>query len=205
MGGRLIRTVLVLGLLLAGCIGSGTESPIPTLSPAIAASSTPQALATLTSSPTEVPPTFTPFAPTSTPEPADATVCGSGCSYKTLQAAIDALGSSGPVIIEVLDAEHAEAGIIDRDGQYVIIRGAGPEETILQANETLAGSPDRVILIEKGGVAVLQGLTIRHGRPGVEEEHGGGVNAFGKLTIINCLITANSARGGGGIGGDPDA
>jgi hypothetical protein len=56
-----------------------------------------------------------------------------------------------------------------------------------------------VILIEKGGEVILQGLTIRHGRPAAEEEHGGGINTFGKLTIINCVITANSARGGGGI------
>ena len=206
MFARLKRQIMIIGLIfmLAGCNGLATETLlfVPEVTAAATRapdSSTPEPSATITGTATAIPPTYTPFPPTSTPESSDATVCDSGCSFQTVQAAVDALGPSGPVIIEILDPEHTEAGIIVREGHSVIIRGAGPEETILQAHETLAGSPDRVILIEKGGEAVLQGLTIRHGRPAVEEEHGGGVNTFGKLTIINCTITANSARGGGGI------
>ncbi len=203
---RLMRQILIVGLILmlAGCNGSGAETSlsVPEITAAATralSSSTLEPSATITGTPTAIPPTYTPFPPTSTPEFPDATVCESGCNFQTVQAAVNALGPSGPVIIEILDPEHTEAGIIVREGHSVIIRGAGPEETILQAHETLAGSPDRVILIEKGGEAVLQGLTIRHGRPAVEEEHGGGINTFGKLTIINCRITANSARGGGGV------
>jgi len=200
MLGRLMGRSLVLCLTIAmiGCSGSKTE--IPLSSPTIPFSATPpEPSVTFTVTPSIIPPTFTPFPPTSTPEIPDATVCESGCSFQSVQAAVDALGYSGPVIIEIVSPEHTEGGIIVREGQSVIIRGLGPEQTVLQAHETLAGSTDRVILIEKGGEAVLQGLTIRHGRPAVEEEHGGGVNTFGKLTIINCLITENSARGGGGV------
>jgi hypothetical protein len=42
-------------------------------------------------------------------------------------------------------------------------------------------------------------MTIRHGRPSAEEEHGGGIDCHGMLTVKNCVVTKNSARGGGGI------
>jgi predicted outer membrane repeat protein len=56
-----------------------------------------------------------------------------------------------------------------------------------------------VFLVEAGAVVALERMTIRHGRPSAEEEHGGGIDNYGVLTLKNCVVTKNSARGGGGI------
>jgi hypothetical protein len=81
----------------------------------------------------------------------------------------------------------------------VTIRGLGADATIVQAHETLEDSPERVFLIMAGATVTLEKMTIMHGRPSVEDEHGGGIMNYGTLTVRNCVVTDNSARGGGGI------
>jgi hypothetical protein len=130
-----------------------------------------------------------------------------GCDFPTIQAAVDGLGvaqptGSGPVggaVIEVREPVHTEAGIVFASGVEIIIRGLGADQTVVQAHETVEDSPERVFLVEEGAVVVLEGMTIRHGRPSAEEEHGGGIDNRGTLLIRNCTVTKNSARGGGGI------
>jgi hypothetical protein len=190
---------ILIALLISAC---GNASPTPQ-----AATSTPQATITLeptipptltdTPLPSATPaPTTTPL-PVFTPSPADHTVCASGCDFTTIQSAIDSANVASGAIIEITDPIHTEAGIIvNKD---VTIRGLGADVTIVQAYETLEESPERVFFIPEGVTVTIEGLTIRHGRPGNENEHGGGVENYGNLTLKNCIITNNSARGGGGV------
>jgi hypothetical protein len=150
-----------------------------------------------TATATPVPPTATSIPATATPLPATDTVCASGCDWTTIQAAVDDVATRTGAIIEVRDPVHTESGIvIEHD---VTVRGLGMETTIVQAHETLEGSPDRVFLVEKGTVVMLQGMTIRHGSPSDPEDRGGGIMTFGTLTLIDCHVTENVANGGGGI------
>ena len=179
-----------------------TVEPTPT-DTAVPATETP----TQTATATPIPPTATPLPPTATPRLATHTVCATGCDFTTIQAAIDRLGAAqstgadrgGDAIVEVTDAVHTEPGIVFGGGVEITIRGLGAEQTVVQAHETLEDSPERVFLIELGAVVTLENITIRHGRPSVDKEHGGGIDNHGTLTVRNCLVTDNSARGGGGI------
>jgi len=138
-------------------------------------------------------PTPSPIPPT--PLPATDTVCASACDFTTIQAAIN----SGGAIIEITDPVHTEAGIVVNGDITVTIRGLGADATIVQAHETQKDSPERVFLIMEGADVTLEEMTVRHGRPSMEDEHGGGIKNNGTLTVRNCVITANSAKGGGGI------
>jgi predicted outer membrane repeat protein len=46
---------------------------------------------------------------------------------------------------------------------------------------------------------LIESMTIRHGWPSNEKEHGGGIENYGDLTLRDCQVTQNSARGGGGV------
>ena len=129
--------------------------------------------------------------------PATDTVCAFGCDFSTIQAAIDDADTTTDAIIEIADPVHTEAGIVVN--KAVTIRGLGAADTIVQAHETLEEAPERVFLVEKGTTVILQGLTIRHGKPSVETDRGGGIMNFGTLTLKNCVVTYNVANGGGGI------
>ena len=149
-------------------------------------------------SPTATPilPTATPKPPTATPLPANDTVCAADCDFTTIQAAIDDASTPNGAIIEITDPIHTEAGIVvNKD---VTIRGLGAANTIVQAHETPDEAPDRVFLVEEGAAAILEGMTIRHGKPSVEE-HGGGIMNHGTLTLKNCVVSDNTAIGGGGM------
>ncbi len=138
--------------------------------------------------------------PTPTPLPASDTVCAAGCDFTTIQAAIDDPGTTDGAIIEVTDPIHTEAGIVvNKD---VTIRGLGADNTIVQAHETPDEAPDRVFLIEEGATVILESMTIRHGKPSAQDEHGGGIYNYGTLTLKNCVVTDNIAIGGGGICND---
>jgi predicted outer membrane repeat protein len=138
--------------------------------------------------------------PTPTPLPATDTVCAAGCDFATIQAAIDDAGTADGAIIEVTDPIHTEAGIVvNKD---VTIRGLGAEATIVQAHDTPDEAPDRVFLVEENATAILEGMTIQHGKPSAQDEHGGGIYNYGTLTLENCVVTNNTAIGGGGICND---
>ena len=194
-----IAAIMVVLTLAAGCgkpMPTTTPTP-PTATPVPSKATTVPVAATVTEVPsltdTLMPPTDTPIPPT--PLPATDTVCASGCDFATIQSAINA----GGAIIEITDPVHTEAGIVVNEEITVTIRGLGVDATIVQAHETLEDSPERVFLIMAGADVTLEEMTVRHGRPSVEDEHGGGIKNNGTLTVRNCVITANSARGGGGI------
>jgi predicted outer membrane repeat protein len=196
---KVMALAILIALLISAC---GNASPTPQ-----AATPIPKATATLettrppTPTDTHLPsatpaPTTTPL-PVYTPSPADHTVCASGCDFTTIQSAIDSANVASGAVIEVTDPIHTEAGIIvNKD---VTIRGHGADVTIVQAHETLEESPERVFSVPEGITVIIEDLTIRHGWPSNEKEHGGGVENYGNLTLRNCIITKNSARGGGGV------
>jgi hypothetical protein len=166
--------------------------------------------------PTAIPPTVTPAPPTPTPLPTlppvpvatlippvevpaatTDTVCAVGCEFTTIQDAIDDPATGNGAIIEVADPVHTEAGIVvNKD---VTIRGLGAANTTVQAHEEPGQAPERVFLVEEGATAVFEGLTIRHGKPSIQEECGGGVSNHGTLTLKSCVVTDNIANGGGGL------
>jgi hypothetical protein len=198
---KVIVAVLIAMTLVVACAqGKPTASPTP---PTATVTPIPPTPISVPLTLTPLPPTETststatlaPTLPTPTPLPATDTVCASGCNYTTIQAAVNA----GAAIIEITDPVHTEAGIVVDGDITVTIRGLGTDTTIVQAHETLEDSPERVFLIMEGADVTLEEMTVRHGRPSVEDEHGGGIMNYGTLTVRNCVITANSARGGGGI------
>jgi hypothetical protein len=128
---------------------------------------------------------------------ADYMVCQSGCSFTTIQAALDHIAGDELVIIELLEKIHTEAGI--EITQNVLIRGQGQDQTILQASESTDSAPDRVFLVKKGASLVLSSLTIQHGKPAKFGDKGGGIRNFGDLVILQSQVRNNQANGGGGI------
>ena len=150
---RLCVLAVITVLVAAGCFSEAPPTVVPPTPSPIPPTAT-RPLATRTPGPT-----FTPVPPTATPLPATDTVCASGCGFTTIQAAIDDAESSGGSIIEVRDAIHTEAGIVVH--KDVTIRGLRAATTVVQSHEELAGSPDRVFLVEKGSTALLERLTIR--------------------------------------------
>jgi hypothetical protein len=164
-----------------------TDTPVP---PTV--TSTPEPTATAT-------PTTTPLPPTSTPRPATHTVCGSGCDFTTIQAAVDATGPAGGAVIEIRDGIHTEPGIVISEGTAVTVRGLGADETVVQAHEAPEGAPERVFLVEEGATLVLERMTIRHGRPSRDEECGGGIMNLGSVTLNQCVVGANRSNSGAGI------
>jgi len=214
--------VVMIVVFVAGCtVGEPVSSPVPlptatateaptvppqaVLATGAPASPLPTATAPSTLTPTPMPPTPSPMPPTATPRPATHTVCGSGCDFGTIQAALDSLetagvagsdGQDGP-IIEIRDPVHTEAGIVVRGD--VTIRGLGAGETIIQGHDMRDEIADRVFLIEEGATAVLERITIQHGRPSVDEECGGGILNLGSLTMERCVVKANRCNSGAGI------
>ncbi|MGD8969522.1 MAG: choice-of-anchor Q domain-containing protein, partial [Anaerolineae bacterium] len=145
---------------------------------------------------TPIPGTAAPILPTATPLPASGTVCGAGCDFTKIQAAIDDPATADGAILEVLDAVHTEAGIVV--SKDVTIRGLGAENTVVQAHETLDGAQERVLLVPADTMVVLEKMTIRHGKPN-EDNCGGGILSEGALTLRACIVSSNMANGGGGV------
>ncbi|MBE9479515.1 MAG: hypothetical protein IMY80_06070, partial [Chloroflexi bacterium] len=144
-----MAALILLLLFSSGCSGAAVQTPA-TETKAAAPSTSPHNTSTA-EPPTLPPPTPTSPPPTAYPLPTlidtneelpSITVCAAGCSYRTLQAAIDAPGTNDSAIIEIRDPIHSEAGIVVN--KSVTIRGLGPDETIVQASETPEDAPDRV-------------------------------------------------------------
>jgi len=86
---------------------------------------------------------------------------------------------------------HLE-GSLPAIGTNVIINGPGANLL------TIAGdNQSRVLIINNGVLAILNGVTITGGNAGADA--GGGILNNGDLTITGCHITGNSAAFGGGI------
>ena len=124
-------------------------------------------------------------------------MCAAGCDFTTIQAAIDDADTPDGAIIEVTDPIHTEAGIVvNKD---VTIRGLGADNTIVQAHDTPGEAPERVFLVKKGATVFFERMTIRHGKPSLQDEGGGGIMNYGTLTLKNCVVGSNTANDGAGI------
>ena len=195
----LLRTSMILAMaVLAGCTTSSPPAKPPTPAPILPTMTLPSPTETPIPTVTLIPPTAKPIPPTPTPLPATDTVCASGCDFTTIQAAIDDAGTEDGAIIEITDPIHTEANIVVN--KNVTIRGLGAVDTIVQAHDqTPDEAPERVILIEDGTTAVLESVTIRHGRPSRQEECGGGIMNHGTLTLKNGVVSDNVSNAGAGI------
>lgn len=121
------------------------------------------------------------------------------------------------------DLIHVAAGTytepeLSFDGIYsqnLTVRGAGPGQTILQADATPGTASHRVLRVDSGATSTVQELTIRHGRSaagggdGAAGANGGGIFVNGTLYLSNVWIFANetgvgghSATGAAGRAGD---
>ena len=204
---RLLSTLMILTLMaLIGCATASPTTAPPTATPVPPTATPPPATETptLTNTPippteTPIPPTRTPIPPTPTPLPATDTVCGSGCDFSTIQAAIDDTSTEAGAIIDITDPVHTEAGIVVSAGVTVTVRGLGADATIVQAHETAGEAPERVFLVEEGASLTLEKMTIRHGRPSEQKEYGGGIMNHGTLILGNCVVSDNAANSGAGI------
>jgi predicted outer membrane repeat protein len=153
-------------------------------------------------------------------------VCPSGCTYPTIQSAIDAAGADD--LIQIGKGRYVE--ILNTEGKKLTLQGSGRTGVILDGNGkgtviTIAGT--KLVTIsdvtitrgfgDGGGIAVreLGQLSLRHCV--VVSNHsttdGGGVNWTGfeppqptTLSINDCSITGNdAARAGGGLNVNEEA
>jgi hypothetical protein len=120
------------------------------------------------------------------------TSCEVPSSYATIQAAVDEATCE---VINVAPGLFVENVVIGRD---VIIQGAGIEATIVDGNASGA-----VFVIQEELAVTLMGMTVRNGRSQAEPyAEGGGIYVqASSLTVIECLLTANTADMGAGIYG----
>ncbi|NWG07296.1 MAG: hypothetical protein HXY35_11505 [Chloroflexi bacterium] len=93
--------------------------------------------------------------------------------------------------------DSAATGDLDLTGA-LHIQGAGTERIVIDGNGT-----DRVFDIRPGATVTISGVTVRNGNPG-SGANGGGVIVTGgtpraKLTLLNSVVTGNTAVIGGGI------
>lgn len=126
---------------------------------------------------------------------------GSPCA--TIAHAMTQSGNNGDIII-VASGTYTESNIIvSKDN--LIIRGAGVNETIVQAADlSPPQAPDagRVFAIDSGSNVTIEQMTIQHG---FTVDPGGGILNEGTLTLNNCQIKNNATGGnGGGISNSDD-
>ena len=128
--------------------------------------------------------------------------CDSDCS---LREALDA-AEKGSIIVVPAGAYTLDAEIeIDKS---LLIAGAGPQRTIVQAAEEPGVAEHRVFIVNTPGNVAITGMTIRHGkgaatvglRTSGDEGDGGGINVLGGATLAlsDVVITANTTFNRGG-------
>ena len=116
-----------------------------------------------------------------------------GFDFNTIGAAIAA--SSDGTVIEVYEGIYSE-GPINLDGKDLTLIGVnGPETTILEPTET-----GRVLEIDSGAVAVVEGFTIRNGSLVGTTRAGAGLFVAGADVLVRACVFSNNtvSRNGGG-------
>jgi uncharacterized repeat protein (TIGR01451 family) len=83
----------------------------------------------------------------------------------------------------------------------LVIRGDENGDTVVQGDLTLESDGDRIFDIEAGAKVTIQKLIIRHGYG----DSGGGLTNRGALTLIDTLVTKNSASEAAGLYNEVDA
>jgi pectin methylesterase-like acyl-CoA thioesterase len=114
------------------------------------------------------------------------TVCPSGCTFSTIQAAIDAAGSGDRIRIAAGSySENLNTGAKD-----LSLTGAGAGKT------TIDGDGSGTVVTIGSGSVEIGGVTITGG----SAQFGGGIrNISGTLTLNNSRVTGNAAGSAGGI------
>jgi CSLREA domain-containing protein len=128
--------------------------------------------------------------------------CDSDCSLR------EAIGTAekGSIVTVPAGAYTLDAEIeIDKS---LLIAGAGPQRTIVQAAEEPGVAEHRVFIVNTPGNVAITGMTIRHGkgaatvglRTSGDEGDGGGINVLGGATLAlsDVVITANTTFNRGG-------
>jgi len=125
-------------------------------------------------------------------------VCKTGCSYTSIQSAVDAAASGDQIFI----GRGVYTENVTIVGKSVVLDGSGPDLTVVDG-----GGVASVFTLGSGhgstsDLVVLKNLTITHGLAGnYPQDSGGGitVQAGAALDLISCDVTKNEAQNGGGI------
>jgi hypothetical protein len=141
-------------------------------------------------------------------------VCPSGCTYPTIQSAIDAAGIDDTILIgkgryvENLNTEGKRITLQGADRRTTIVDGNGKGTVITSAGGTLVVVSDLTITRgfgDGGGVSVRGNVSLNVRHSIIVSNHsstnaGGGIALDGafNLTIFDCAITNNSTVGVGG-------
>jgi hypothetical protein len=122
-------------------------------------------------------------------------VCGSGCRFKSVQAAVDAAALGATIrLCPGTYREHVEVT------KNLTLRGAGADRTFLDGGDT--ASPTAVLYVSDGAVVRVRDLTVRGGNSAT----GGGIdNEDGELTLERVRVTGNAGDEGAGIFTHPGA
>lgn len=117
-------------------------------------------------------------------------VCASGCSYTSIQAAID--DPDGPTTIRLCAETYPGTITIAKDLTLIGV-GDGEDGTILDGQQN-----DSVVIVTSGAIVELEGLRITGGS---SDDDGGGIDNIGSsVTLTDSSVTGNVAADfGGGI------
>jgi hypothetical protein len=130
------------------------------------------------------------------------TVCASGCDYSSIEVALAVPTTLNGDTLAVAAGTYTEPGILVN--KSVTLQGEASATTIVQAAVTPGTASDRVFTIPSGVTMTLRELTIRHGSAvtpsgNSNSASGGGLFNKGMLTLINSIVSGNSAYYGGGL------
>ncbi len=123
-------------------------------------------------------------------------VCPTGCTYSTIQSAIDAAQTGDS--IKIATGTYTENLLIDPPvaAKTLTLIGTGAPHTIIDG---ILG--ECVMQIDKGYTVNISGLTITNGKC----PPAGGILTDGTLTLTNVTVSHNQGEeGGGGIANDVD-
>lgn len=102
-------------------------------------------------------------------------------------------------VINIAAGTYTESGLAPADNN-LIIQGAGPSSTIVQAAAVSDTAADRVFNVAGAINVTISGMTVRNGK--VDGVYGGGILCDGAaLTVTGCEIVDNYAIGNAGGGG----
>jgi len=124
------------------------------------------------------------------------TVGSSDGEFASIREAVSAVPEGS--VIHLAEETFTEGEIVlDKD---LFLIGAGADQTIVQASETLETASERVFLVAGGATVVIEGITMRHGHPTGECSRGGGAIAnFGALWLDRCVLSDNIGQCGGAV------